>query len=303
MHEAVEEQLRLAAHRLGEVLVEVRIEVRIRVDLLDVLQAQPLRGEALASAGARIGEHAARLLSRPAGVDSSRRPRGGDELLVGRHAPEEERQPRCEIDVGDAIGAARRASVGACSRRKTKYGLARIASSAVRTPARSRPSPRLLRRTASGARPQRRSADGDRPRRRGWRRSAGARALVAGEVGRQREDLLPARRVETPVVLIGPWTTRSRMCGSVVMPAAGAAAAYDHRAARSGPRTARRSCATNAAATLCWPAFTRIGSVRSGVWPRPSAPAMLISSRTRAAPRARRRSRCRCPRSACSRPS
>ena len=57
--------------------------------------------------GARIGEHAPHLAHRGrAGVRSAAAGRGLDELRVGHGAPEEERQPRREIEVGDAIGLA-----------------------------------------------------------------------------------------------------------------------------------------------------------------------------------------------------
>ena len=46
-------------------------------------------------------------LSRPSDGRQLLALRGGNQFLVGRLAPEEERQPRGEVDVGDAIGAAR----------------------------------------------------------------------------------------------------------------------------------------------------------------------------------------------------
>ena len=68
------------------------------------------------------------------------------------------------------------------------------------------------------------------------------------------------------------------MCGSVVMPAPPEPPpAYDQSCGRIRSSYGPSIFLMNAAATLCWPALTRIGSVRSGVWPRPSAPAMLIN--------------------------
>ena len=56
---------RIAAARLSS---KFGIEVRIGMDLVEVLQPQPLRGEARAERlGARVGEHAARLLLERAG--------------------------------------------------------------------------------------------------------------------------------------------------------------------------------------------------------------------------------------------
>ena len=93
---------------LGEVVVEVRVEVRIRLDLVDVLQPQPLRGEPRPERlGARIGEHAPGL---PLEHDRRRTacpaPAIVDQFLVRRRAPEEERQARRQIEIGDAIGGA-----------------------------------------------------------------------------------------------------------------------------------------------------------------------------------------------------
>ena len=45
LDQAGKEQFGLGAHRLGEILVVVREEVRIRMHFVDVLQAQPLCGE------------------------------------------------------------------------------------------------------------------------------------------------------------------------------------------------------------------------------------------------------------------
>src|SRR2546422_976688 len=61
--EAVEELFRLATHIGREVVVEIRIVIRIRVDLVDVLQPQPLRGEPRTERiGSRVRKHPARLL-------------------------------------------------------------------------------------------------------------------------------------------------------------------------------------------------------------------------------------------------
>ena len=78
------------------------------MDLLDVLQPQPLCREPRAErVGARIGEHAPRLLLERAGRGELVLRRQRLQLRIGRRAPDEIRQPRREIDVGDAIGAAR----------------------------------------------------------------------------------------------------------------------------------------------------------------------------------------------------
>ena len=101
------------------------------MDLVDVLQPQPLRGERVPSASdARIGQHPARLLLERARRRQLALARQRQQLLIGRRAPQEERQARREVDVGDAVGLPGRASSGSFSRRKMKCGLARIASSA-----------------------------------------------------------------------------------------------------------------------------------------------------------------------------
>ena len=57
--------------------------------------------------GARVGEHPPRLPSRAPGAVSLPLLASADQLLVGRRAPEEEREPRGEVEVGDAGRALR----------------------------------------------------------------------------------------------------------------------------------------------------------------------------------------------------
>ena len=64
--DVVEEELRLADHRVRERRVELRIEPRVGMDLVEILQPQPLRREPCRERRrARIGEQAARLLLEP----------------------------------------------------------------------------------------------------------------------------------------------------------------------------------------------------------------------------------------------
>ena len=108
LHEVGEEQLGLAPHRAGEVLVVVRKEVRVRPDLVHVLQAEPLRREPGAQGlGPGVGEHAQRL---PLQLLGRQAPRVGQrpQLFVGRRPPQEERQARGEVGVAQAVAAARR---------------------------------------------------------------------------------------------------------------------------------------------------------------------------------------------------
>ena len=84
----------------ASVLVELRIEQRVGDDLVEVLQPQPLRGEARGERlGARIGEHAPHLLlEHGRRAQACPRPASLDQLLVRARAPEEERQPRREVE-------------------------------------------------------------------------------------------------------------------------------------------------------------------------------------------------------------
>ncbi len=61
--DVVEEELRLAPHVVGDLLVVVREVERIGPDPVEVLEPEPLRGEAGAQRlGARVGEHAPHLV-------------------------------------------------------------------------------------------------------------------------------------------------------------------------------------------------------------------------------------------------
>ena len=91
--------------RLRQLVVEAGEQQRVGVDLLDVLQPQPLRGKARRHRfGARIGEHPPDLL-----LEGRRRVQrvGGrqlDQLGVRHRVPDEERQPRRQVDVADPVG-------------------------------------------------------------------------------------------------------------------------------------------------------------------------------------------------------
>ena len=103
-NEAVEQQLGLAAHRIGELPVEVREPECVRLHLVHVLEPQPQRrepgGQRLRP---RVGQHAPRL-----GLEHLRlrqRPRRGPrhQDLIGRGAPQEEGQPRGQGHVRNAV--------------------------------------------------------------------------------------------------------------------------------------------------------------------------------------------------------
>ena len=106
LHEVVEEEFGLAVHRVGQRLVEVGVCQRVGVDLLQILQAQPLCGEAGGKGfGARVRQEAAGLPLEFGGVGEGAGPGQLQELVVGRRAPEEEGQPGREIRVGDPVDA------------------------------------------------------------------------------------------------------------------------------------------------------------------------------------------------------
>ena len=187
--------VRITSARL---LVEVRIEVRIRMDLVDVLQAQPLRREARRRAPRRADRRACGAPAARGRRSSTARlrPARGDQLLVGRRAPEEERQPRREVDVGDAIGAAR-ARVGrrlleaedevrARENRFERRAHAALEAALRRAALVERHAARSISRGVSGRRYASPPSCVTICRAHG--------ALFGGDVGRQREDLLAARR-------------------------------------------------------------------------------------------------------------
>ena len=130
-------------------------------------------------------------------------------------------------------------------------------------------------------------------------------ALPSRDVGRQREDASARLGVsEMPVALYGPAMIRSRRCGSVVMPAPPEPPpANDQscgrikilvRAFEPADERGRDPCCAGADQDRLGAhrhAAAAVGRRRPG------------RSRTSAAPRARRRSRCRCPRSGRCRPT
>ena len=71
------------------------------------------------------------LLLQHGGVLQSASLRKLEQLIVGNAAPQEERQPRGQLEIADRVGLARRrARAGSCSTRNRKSGETSIASSA-----------------------------------------------------------------------------------------------------------------------------------------------------------------------------
>ena len=96
------------AHGVGEVVVEIRVVVRIGMDLVDVLEPQPLRGEPGAERlGPRVRQHPARLLLERPGRRQLALAGERQQLRIGWRAPEEERKTRRQIDVSHAVRATR----------------------------------------------------------------------------------------------------------------------------------------------------------------------------------------------------
>src|SRR5438094_578652 len=106
--DAVEEQLRLALVGFGELVVEPRKQQRVGVQFLDVLQPEPLRREARRQrVGFRIAEHATHLLLQHGRLVQRAAVGDFDELSVRHRVPQEERQPRREIEIAQPIGLPR----------------------------------------------------------------------------------------------------------------------------------------------------------------------------------------------------
>jgi len=94
----LEEQLRLLAHRLPQIVVEIDEQPQVRRHRLEPAQVQPLRAEVRHQvARPRILQHARHL-----GPPPLRRPqftalRRAQQRLIGQAAPKEKRKPRGEF--------------------------------------------------------------------------------------------------------------------------------------------------------------------------------------------------------------
>ena len=142
--DALEEQLRLALKRLAKVVVEVGKLVLIGLRALQIPQVEPLAGEVVHERAAlRVGEHAPHLAIEDGRVLQPALAGHAEQLIVRDRTPEEERQPRRELDIADRVEAS---AVDALSRspRNTNLALARMPRSANWTPASKLPSRRPL---------------------------------------------------------------------------------------------------------------------------------------------------------------
>ena len=107
--DALEEQLRLLLERLTEVVVEVGEEAHVRRDRFEIPEMQPLRRE-VGDERARtaVDEHPLHLPLEHGGLVEFARDCRVEQLVVGDAAPEEERQPRRELEIRDAVWRVRR---------------------------------------------------------------------------------------------------------------------------------------------------------------------------------------------------
>src|SRR5688572_5944359 len=107
--DVAEEQLRLAAERLADVVVEVGEHQQVGRDLrLEIAQLQPLPDEVTHQRiGTFVGDHAPYLRSQHARLTELPGDREIHQRLIGNAAPQEERQPRCQLDVVDRMRSAR----------------------------------------------------------------------------------------------------------------------------------------------------------------------------------------------------
>ncbi len=104
LHDVAEEQLGLEGHRVGQLLVVIGEPEGVGPNLLEVLEAQPLRGKTRRQRlGARVCEHAPDLEIQRLRVGEPVLLSQRNELVVGNAAPEEEREARGQLDVADLV--------------------------------------------------------------------------------------------------------------------------------------------------------------------------------------------------------
>ena len=107
-NEVVEEQLRLSHQVVAQLSGEIRIEERLRLFVLGILEPEPLRREACSERlGAGILQHSFDLLREDLRVGEAAVRGQLQELVVRAHGPQEEREARRQIDVAQPITVAR----------------------------------------------------------------------------------------------------------------------------------------------------------------------------------------------------
>ena len=111
-HDAADEQLRFAAERAPQIVVELGKAPAIRLELRDVAQMQPLAGKVVHERrGPRVRQHPPHLLIQHRRILQPAALGELQQLIVGNAAPQEERQPRRQLEIAHPVvlrcGAAR----------------------------------------------------------------------------------------------------------------------------------------------------------------------------------------------------
>ena len=99
-----EEQLRFAQHRLLELVMEVGVLADVRMDLLQVLQPEPLGREPRTQrVRTGVGQHSPHLALEHGRVRELSLSRDRQQFVVRSGSPQEERQARRQIRITDAV--------------------------------------------------------------------------------------------------------------------------------------------------------------------------------------------------------
>ena len=126
-HDAVEEELGFPLERPRQRVAVVRVEERVRHDVDQPPQRQPLPREVDGEGPRpRIGQHPPHLLFEHRRIPQLVRVGEVEQLVVGPAAPQEERQARRERQVADRGTTRRAPTAGANSARKRNDGLTRM---------------------------------------------------------------------------------------------------------------------------------------------------------------------------------
>ena len=107
------EELGFALERLQQALVVGRISIRIDDHLGHAAQVQPLRGEAVheGAGGSRIGQHPPHFPFEDRRTSELFAFGQVEQPLVGHAAPQEERQPRSDLEIAQAVRRPRGRSI------------------------------------------------------------------------------------------------------------------------------------------------------------------------------------------------
>ena len=111
-NEMREQQLGLSQHSLGQRVVEVGVRQRVRVELFQILEPEPLCSEAGGQGLLRtgVGQHPARLTLHLTGIRELATTCQVDEILIRWGSPDEERKPGRQVYVADPVDLTRNRS-------------------------------------------------------------------------------------------------------------------------------------------------------------------------------------------------